>query len=61
MAVHLCSGGRDWLIDCSDGTANTPCLSLKTLWQEVLCQMELGARYGGGMGPESLQLLCTQL
>lgn len=31
-----------WRIGCGDGNANTPCLSLKTLWQEVLRQMKLG-------------------
>lgn len=41
-AVNHCSRGGAWQIHYSDGTANVPCLSLKTLWQEVLRQMKLG-------------------
>ena len=36
---------------CSDGTANVPCLSLKTLWQEVLRQMKLGVHLSSGTEP----------
>lgn len=42
MAVNPCSRGCAWQNDCSDGIENILCLSLKTLWQEVLRQMKLG-------------------
>lgn len=41
-AMDLCSGEYARQIDCSDGIANILCLSLETLWQEVLRQMRLG-------------------
>lgn len=57
MAVKHCSRGHAWQVHYSDGTANIPCLSLKTLWQEVLRQMKLGIRWSRGIEPRVFSAL----
>ena len=51
MAVKHCPRGHAWQSHYSDGTADILCLNLKTLWQEVLRQMNLGVHSSSRIEP----------